>query len=82
MDFPGNSAGKESTCNAGDPSWIPVSGRSPGGGNDNPLQYSCLTLCNPMDCSPPVASVHGISQTRILEWVVISFSRGSILLKD
>ena len=32
MDFPGNSAGKESTCNAGDPSWIPVSGRSLGEG--------------------------------------------------
>ena len=31
---------------------------------------SCLTLCNPMDCSPPGSSVHGISQARILEWVV------------
>ena len=30
---------------------------------------SCLTLCNPMDCSPPGSSVHGILQTRILEWV-------------
>ena len=38
---------------------------------------SCLTLCNPMDCSLPGSSVHGISQSRILEWVVISFSRGS-----
>ena len=35
----------------------------------------CLTLCDPMDCSPPGSSVHGISQARILEWVVISFSR-------
>ena len=34
----------------------------------------CLTLCNPMDCSPPGSSVHGISQARILEWVAISFS--------
>ena len=34
-------------------------------------------LCDPMDCSPPGSSVHGISQTRILEWVVISFSRRS-----
>ena len=37
---------------------------------------SCLTLCNPMDCSWPGSSVHGISQTRILEWVAISSSRG------
>ena len=36
-----------------------------------------LTLCDPMDCSPPGSSVHGISQARILGWVVISFSRGS-----
>ena len=34
-------------------------------------------LCNPMDCSPPVSSLHGISQAIILEWVAISFSRGS-----
>ena len=38
---------------------------------------SCLTLCDPMDCSVPSFSVHGISQPRILEWVAISFSRGS-----
>ena len=37
----------------------------------------CLTLCNPMDCSPPDSSVHEIFQARILEWVAISFSRGS-----
>ena len=40
---------------------------------------SCLTLCDPMDCSPPGSSVHGILQARILEWVVISFTRGSAL---
>ena len=34
----------------------------------------CLTLCDPMDCSPPGSSVHGISQARILEWVAISNS--------
>ena len=34
----------------------------------------CLTICNPMDCSPPSSFVHGISQARILEWVAISFS--------
>ena len=38
---------------------------------------SYVRLCNPMDCSPPSSSVHGILQARILEWVAISFSRGS-----
>ena len=38
---------------------------------------SCLTLCDPMDCSPPGCSVHGISQARILEWIAISYFRGS-----
>ena len=37
----------------------------------------CLTLCDPMDCSLPGSSVHGISQERILEWAAISVSRGS-----
>ena len=37
----------------------------------------CLTLCDPMDCSPPGSSVHGILQARILEWVAISFSRNN-----
>ena len=37
---------------------------------------SYLTLCDPMDCSPPDSSVHSILQARILEWVAISFSRG------
>ena len=40
---------------------------------------SCLTLCDPMDCNPPGFSVHGIPQARILEWVVISSSRGIFL---
>ena len=35
------------------------------------------TLCDPMDCSPPGSSVHGILQARILEWIAIPFSRGS-----
>ena len=37
----------------------------------------CPTLCNPLACSPPGFSVHGISEARILEWVAISFSRSS-----
>ena len=36
---------------------------------------SCLTLCDPVDCSPPGSSVHGILQVRIPEWVAVSFSR-------
>ena len=47
LDFPGGSDGKESTYDAGDPSLVPGSGRSPGEGNGNPLQYCCLE--NPMD---------------------------------
>ena len=43
---------------------------------------SCLTLCNPVDCSPPGSSIHGIFQARVLEWVAIAFSRGSSWLRD
>ena len=43
---------------------------------------SCPTLCDPMVCNPPGSSVHGISQARILEWVVISFSKGSSWPRD
>ena len=56
--FPGGSNGKESTCNAGDLGLIPGSGRSPGEGNGNPLQYSCLG--NPMDRGDWRAAVHGL----------------------
>ena len=42
----------------------------------------CLTLCDPIDYSPPDSSVHGISQTRILEWDAISFSRRSSRPRD
>ena len=42
----------------------------------------CPTLCNPMDCSLPGSSVHGIFQARILEWVAICLSRGSSQLRD
>ena len=56
LGFPGGSAGKESTCNAGDPGLIPGSGRTPGGGHGNPFQYSCLE--NAMDCI-----VHGVTKS-------------------
>ena len=43
---------------------------------------SCLTLCDPMDCSQPDSCVHGILWVRILEWIAISYSRGSSQPKD
>ena len=43
---------------------------------------SCLTLCDPLDCSPPGSSVHGVLQVRILEFIAISFSRGSSQAMD
>ena len=43
---------------------------------------SCATLCNPMDCSPPGSSVHGIAQERILEWIAISSSSRSSQSRD
>ena len=53
----------------------------PGSGGGGVTQ-SCLTLCDPMDCSPPGSSIHGIFQARILEWAAISFSRGSSRPRD
>ena len=46
------------------------------------VAQSCLTLCDPKDCSLPGFSIHGIFQVKILEWVAISFSRGSSRLRD
>ena len=45
-------------------------------------ELSCVQLCNVMDCSPPGSTLLGISQARILEWVAISFSRGSSSSRD
>ena len=64
-DFPGGSDGKASAYNAGDPSSIPGSGRSPGEGNGNPLQYSCLE--NPMDGGAWRATVHGVTESDTTE---------------
>ena len=58
--FPHSSVNKESACNAGDPGSIPGSGRSPGEGNGNPLQYSCLR--NPIDRGAWQATVHGVKR--------------------
>ena len=46
------------------------------------FSQSCLTLCDPLDCSLPGSSVHGILQARILEWVAIPFFRGSSQPRD
>ena len=46
------------------------------------IVQSCLTLCDPPDCSPPGSPVHGILQARILEWVAMPSSRGSSRPKD
>ena len=60
--FPGGSTGKESACNAGDPSSIPGLGRSPGEEIGYPLQYSGLKDC--MDRGAWWATVHGVSKSR------------------
>ena len=61
-DFPGGSDGKASAYNAGDPGSIPGLGRSPGEGNGNPLQYSCLE--NPTDGRTWWATVHGVTESQ------------------
>ena len=60
MGFPGGSDGKESTCDAGDLGSVPGSGRSSGGGNGSPLQYSFLE--NPMDRGAWWAAVHRVAK--------------------
>ena len=59
---PGGSDGKESACNAGDPGSIPGLGRSPGEGNNNTLQYSCLE--NSMERGAWQATVHGVAKNQ------------------
>ena len=62
LSSPAGSEGKASAYNAGDLGSIPGSGRSPGKGNGNPLQYSCLE--NPMDGGTWWAIVHGVEKSR------------------
>ena len=64
--FPGGSEDKASACNAGDSGSMPGLGRSPGEGNGNPLQYSCLE--NPMDREAWRAIVHGATKS----WIRLS----------
>ena len=111
MGFPGSSDSKEYAGNVEDLGSIPVLGRSPGEGNGNPHQYSCLenwslllsilyivvcvcvcvcvkllqmclTLCDPMDCSPLGSSIPGIFLATILEWVTIPSAWGSSQPRD
>ena len=63
MGFPGGSDGKESACNIGEQGSIPGLGKSPGGRNVYPLQYSCLE--NSMDRGAWWATVHGAAKSRI-----------------
>ena len=67
MSFLGGSVGKESICNARNTGSIPGLGRSNGGGNGNPLQYSCLE--NPMDKGAWQATVHGVTYMDITSMV-------------
>ena len=73
MGFPGSSDGKASAYNAGDPGLIPGLGISPGEGNGNPLQYSCLE--NLMDGGAWCATVHGVakSRTRLSDFTLLHF---------
>ena len=61
VGFPGSSVSKESACSAGDPGSTPGSGRYPGKGNGNPLQYPCLK--NSMDRRARQAAVHGVTKS-------------------
>ena len=82
---------KNPPTNAGDTGLIPGSGRSPGGGNDNPLQYSCLE--SSMDRGAWQATIHGVakSQTQLSHWThthmhvithILSFLLSSWALKS
>ena len=74
MGFPGGSDGRVSACNVGVLGLIPGSGRSPGEGNGNPLQYSCLE--NSMDRGAWQATVHGVikSWTGLSDFTFLSFT--------
>ena len=63
MGFPGGTVVKNPSANAEDWDSIPGSGRSPGGGNGNPLQYSCLN--NPMDRGVWQATIHAVAESWI-----------------
>ena len=59
-----------------------LTSESPGQVEHTKLLQLCPLLCDPIDCSPPGSSVHGILQARILEWVAVSSSKGSSQIRD
>ena len=71
--FPGGSDSKESAYNGGDRGSVPGLGRSPGEGNDNPLQYSCLG--NPMEARAWWTTVHGVGKNRtwLSDWPFVNW---------
>ena len=71
LGVPGGLDDKESACNEGHLGLIPGSGRSPGEGNGNPLQYSCLE--NPVDGGAWQATVRGVAELDTTEWLYFSF---------
>ena len=79
LGFPGGSVGKASACNAEDLGLIPGSGSSPGEGNGNPLQYSCLE--NSMDGGACWAAVHGAakSRTRLSHLTIVHLADYSVV---
>ena len=85
-DSPGQKTGMG--CHALLQGIFPTQGLDPGlphcrqilywlGHQESEVTQSCQTLCDPVNCSPPGSSIHGILQARVLEWVASSFSRGS-----
>ena len=73
--FPGGSGGKESACSVGGPGLNHGLGRSPGGENGYPFQYSCLE--NPMDRGAWQATIHGVTESDMIGWLILSTFRES-----
>ena len=69
MGFPDGAVVRNPLASAGDVGLIPGSGRSPGGGNSNPLQYSCLE--NPLDSGAWQTIVHGVAESNTTEQLTL-----------
>ena len=77
--FLGDSDGKESAHNTGDAGLIPGSGRSPGGGNGNPFQYSCLE--NSINREAWWGTVHGVTESDITEQLTPLYTDTEVICK-